>query len=215
MSLTIQKYDEYQPAVAYLRRSTDRQEQSIGDHRKVIRRYADENGYQLLDEYVDDAISGTLITGNVFFRCSPAEFGAVQIHGGKDNWVDGNVAIEGQLLVSFTPWTEAKWTSRFGRHKGTLFGMPVNQPPWSERYPELARIGEDPNINHHWGNIAYNCERLFNREPPGGDAIGNALLASPFPPGPEAPTLADLARVLAKEPLLPIPLSEIGTRGAP
>ena len=47
------------PAVAYLRRSTDRQEQSIGDQRNEITRFASEHGYDLIDEYVDDAISGT------------------------------------------------------------------------------------------------------------------------------------------------------------
>jgi site-specific DNA recombinase len=47
------------PAVAYLRRSTDRQEQSLGDQRKEIIRYARENGYTVVREYVDDAISGT------------------------------------------------------------------------------------------------------------------------------------------------------------
>jgi DNA invertase Pin-like site-specific DNA recombinase len=54
-----QPAEAYQPAVAYLRRSTDRQEQSIGDQRKAIERYADEHGFQILDFYVDDAISGT------------------------------------------------------------------------------------------------------------------------------------------------------------
>ena len=47
------------PAVAYLRRSTDKQEQSIGDQRQEVRRYADEQGYRIIREYVDDAISGT------------------------------------------------------------------------------------------------------------------------------------------------------------
>ncbi len=47
------------PAVGYLRRSTDRQEQSIGDQRTEIRRFADEHGYDIVREYVDDAISGT------------------------------------------------------------------------------------------------------------------------------------------------------------
>ena len=47
------------PAVAYLRRSTDRQEQSIGDQRKAIEYHAAEHGFDLLDYYVDDAISGT------------------------------------------------------------------------------------------------------------------------------------------------------------
>ena len=47
------------PAVSYLRRSTDRQEQSIGDQRSEIARYAAEHGYRLVGEYTDDAISGT------------------------------------------------------------------------------------------------------------------------------------------------------------
>ncbi len=47
------------PAVAYLRRSTDRQEQSIADQRAEIMRWAGENGYDVVGEFVDDAISGT------------------------------------------------------------------------------------------------------------------------------------------------------------
>ena len=47
------------PAVAYLRRSTDRQEQSIADQRTEIVRWAKENGYDVVREFIDDAISGT------------------------------------------------------------------------------------------------------------------------------------------------------------
>ena len=59
MSIPAKRMAEYRPAVGYLRRSTDRQEQSIGDQRKAIERYASEQGFELLDFYVDDAISGT------------------------------------------------------------------------------------------------------------------------------------------------------------
>ena len=48
-----------QVAVGYLRRSTDRQEQSIPDQRKAIERYAAENDLELARFFVDDAISGT------------------------------------------------------------------------------------------------------------------------------------------------------------
>jgi len=48
----------FKPAVGYLRRSTDRQEQSIGDQRRVIEGYAVNNDYDVLDYYIDDAISG-------------------------------------------------------------------------------------------------------------------------------------------------------------
>ena len=46
------------PAVCYLRMSSEKQETSIGDQRTALERYADENGYRLIDEYIDEAISG-------------------------------------------------------------------------------------------------------------------------------------------------------------
>ena len=44
--------------MGYARRSTDRQEQSVGDQRKAVEAYAAKEGYSILDWYVDDAISG-------------------------------------------------------------------------------------------------------------------------------------------------------------
>lgn len=38
------------PAVAYLRRSTDKQEQSLGDQRSEIERFASERGYDIVGE---------------------------------------------------------------------------------------------------------------------------------------------------------------------
>ena len=48
-----------QCAIGYVRRSTDRQEQSIPDQKKAIEKYTDDNELRLLRFYVDDAISGT------------------------------------------------------------------------------------------------------------------------------------------------------------
>ncbi len=45
-------------AVLYLRRSTEKQEQSIDDQRSAILAHAEREGYTVLREYVDDAISG-------------------------------------------------------------------------------------------------------------------------------------------------------------
>src|SRR2546428_3695304 len=47
------------PAVGYLRRSTNRQEQSIGDQKAAIERHALDHGYAILRFYTDAAISGT------------------------------------------------------------------------------------------------------------------------------------------------------------
>jgi len=46
------------PAVGYLRRSSDKQEQSLPDQKREIIKYAKANGYRVLRWYQDDAISG-------------------------------------------------------------------------------------------------------------------------------------------------------------
>jgi DNA invertase Pin-like site-specific DNA recombinase len=46
------------PAVAYLRRSTERQEESLEQQRTAVQKYADEKGYRIVREYKDDGISG-------------------------------------------------------------------------------------------------------------------------------------------------------------
>lgn len=55
-------------AVAYLRRSTDRQEQSIPDQKRAIEAYAAENGLRIGRLYIDDAISGTSTTRRKAFQ---------------------------------------------------------------------------------------------------------------------------------------------------
>jgi DNA invertase Pin-like site-specific DNA recombinase len=54
-------------AVGYLRRSTSHQEQSIDDQKKTIQVYASLHGFELLDFYVDDAISGASSEGRASF----------------------------------------------------------------------------------------------------------------------------------------------------
>jgi DNA invertase Pin-like site-specific DNA recombinase len=57
----------------YLRRSTDRQEQSIPDQQKAIERYAQQHGLGLLRFYTDDAISGTSTVGRRAFQALMAD----------------------------------------------------------------------------------------------------------------------------------------------
>ncbi len=51
------------PAAIYLRRSTDRQEQSIADQQSELERYALKYGFEIIGRYVDDAVSGTSTKG--------------------------------------------------------------------------------------------------------------------------------------------------------
>ena len=55
-------------AVAYVRRSTDRQDQSIGDQRRAIENYAATSGFEIVGWYEDDAISGTSVDGRRAFK---------------------------------------------------------------------------------------------------------------------------------------------------
>lgn len=51
-----------------VRRSTDRQEQSIADQEKALEAYAAEHGLRLVKFYIDDAISGTSTLGRQAFQ---------------------------------------------------------------------------------------------------------------------------------------------------
>ena len=67
--------DGKRPAAIYLRRSTDKQEQSIPDQRREVTRYADEHGFSIVAEFVDDA-----------------ETDAAEHDQGNDGQVDDDVA---------------------------------------------------------------------------------------------------------------------------
>ena len=54
--------------VGYVRRSTDKQEQSIEDQKNAINTYIAENGLRFLKFYIDDAISGTSTLGRRAFQ---------------------------------------------------------------------------------------------------------------------------------------------------
>jgi len=54
-------------AVLYLRRSTDRQETSIADQRSELIQHSHQQGYEIVGEYVDDAISGDKTEDRVEF----------------------------------------------------------------------------------------------------------------------------------------------------
>src|SRR5712692_10226137 len=63
------------PAVGYLRRSTDRQEQSLGDQQAALERYARDHGFEVLRFYTDDAISGTSADNRPDFQKMIADAG--------------------------------------------------------------------------------------------------------------------------------------------
>jgi len=151
----------------------------------------------------DDAISGMVVYGNWFERCSNGNFGGVQIHGGQFNIVDNNVFVGCRYGVSFTPWGAKRWTEFLNREdirRKALEEVNVGAPPYSTRYPELAELVSKPDINRIWRNVFVGCDETLRRAPGVVETWNNTVAAA----------LPDLDRHAAMTLFQPLPLAAIG-----
>lgn len=160
---------------------------------------------------LDDMISGVTVHGNVFERCGAVLFGGVQIHGGKENVVDNNLFVDCFAGISFSRWGENRWRegiAKFLSQAGTV--------PYIERYPELARLTDDADINWVTRNVFVRCGELFLRDGGIQRAALNATVAGAF----DERVMTDAAAI-AGDPRLgatlaaPIPLDAIGPYAHP
>jgi len=121
---------------------------------------------------LDDAICGVLVQGNIFQRCAfgASHFGGVQIHGGKENIVEGNLFVDTAAAVSFTPWGEKRWREFVAK---ALDAPAVDRTLYLQRYPALAALAEGHDINIIRSNVALRCQSLFLRAPAGTQSLGN------------------------------------------
>ena len=112
---------------------------------------------------LDDAISGTLIQGNIFYRSASgkAGFGGVQIHGGKDNVVENNIFAECAAAISFSPWDEPRWKAFIAP---ALAAPEIDAALYEKRYPELAHLSENPNVNVIRKNLVWKCGEFLRRD---------------------------------------------------
>lgn len=110
----------------------------------------------------DDAISGNLVYSNVFKNCSGGNFGAVQIHGGKENLIWNNLFYQCSSGISFTPWSHDHWM-KYNRKSLEFFED--NSFVYVTHYPELVRINEDMNKNSVIQNIFLKCKKTTLRKP--------------------------------------------------
>lgn len=165
---------------------------------------------------LDDAISDTLIYGNIFHRCADGNFGGVQIHGGKDNYVDNNLFIDCLHAVSFSPWGPKRWKEFLESDrviKETTQTVDIRKPPYSTRYPLLAHLADNPDVNMIWRNLVYQCGVFLIRDRGNQDVRGN-LITDQVPgttdvAGRQFPWKPDQA-VMDRIGFRPIPLDEIG-----
>jgi hypothetical protein len=166
---------------------------------------------------LDDFISGVLVYGNVFYRCAGGRFGAVQIHGGKDNIVDNNLFIGCKYALSFSPWGEQRWLERLAhdstRRAIAAGGVDPTTPPHSTRYPDLANMKKSPDRNYITRSLAIDCGTFSARDRGVNEFLDNHMIA-------EHPNLANPAassfRLGEDLPIYdrfgfrPIPFEEIG-----
>jgi hypothetical protein len=108
---------------------------------------------------LDDMISGTAVYGNIFERCGAVLFGAVQIHGGKENLVDANVFVDCHAGISFSRWQEARWLKAIER-----FLNQAGTEPYRTRYPDLAHLSSGADINYISRNALFGCRNAFLRD---------------------------------------------------
>lgn len=145
---------------------------------------------------LDDMISGVTLHGNLFERCGAALFGGVQIHGGKENLVDGNVFIDCFAGVSFSRWGEKRWLESIEQ-----FLPQANQKPYATRYPDLAGIKKDADVSFICRNLFAHCQSVFLRDGGIEKAVLNTVTDQSADP-----------RVVCEELLVsaPLPLDEMG-----
>lgn len=93
--------------------------------------------------YLDDCTCGTTIFGNVFVRAGRA----AMIGGGRDNTVENNIFVDCEPSVHVDArgmgWASFWFDGRDSTLMDRLKAVPYQQPPWSERYPELVNILND------------------------------------------------------------------------
>ena len=155
---------------------------------------------------LDDMISGVAIYGNVFERCGAVHFGGVQIHGGKENLVEGNLFVDCLAGLTFSRWGESRWLEAVER-----FLPQAGEPAYTSRYPELANLKSQANVNMIGRNLFARCESVFQRD--GGvqrtalNAIADGALAVQIASGGKSPAASGPLRSVLFE---PIPVDEIG-----
>lgn len=165
---------------------------------------------------LDDAISGVVIFGNVFWKASEGIFGAVQIHGGKENIVENNLFVDCKYAISFSPWGEERWL-RFIESPEVVRALhqdvDIRKPPYSTRYPALAHLADRPDVNFIWRNVAVRCGAFMIRDGGREDTMDNVETSED--PGFEAPARGDFrikagSWIYSRSGFQPIPFREIG-----
>ena len=120
---------------------------------------------------LDDSISGVLMLDNTFYRTSGGFFGAIQIHGGKDNLCKGNTIVNCKQAFSFTPWGN----DRYAEFINEKFPQFVDSEVYRKAYPFVDEIRTNFNRNYILNNKAVNCGQFNVRGDEFNLFVGNVM----------------------------------------
>ena len=118
---------------------------------------------------LDECDSGDTIDGNIFVRVS----NAVHIGGGRHNIVKNNIFIDCLAALSMNAQgrENVKWNTGGADEwdlEAKLKAVNYRQPPWSERYPKLAKIMDDqpewPLHNEFCRNVVVGGEGIWMKD---------------------------------------------------
>ena len=109
----------------------------------------------------DDIISGNIIYGNVFERCGGGGFGAVNIHGGRDNHMDNNVFYDCPSALTGSAAQGEEWKEQMRMNKEIIDAVNGLGPVYAVSYPELRSSYEsEDGYNFLYDNIVVNYDQL-------------------------------------------------------
>jgi parallel beta-helix repeat protein len=140
----------------------------ITDPQGIVKEFAGGGEHGVHGIYLDDCHSSTLIHGNIVHG---ARHG-VLLGGGRDNVITNNIMIECENGVALDA-RGLNWAAEQIQPGGDmdlyvkLNAVPYQNPPWSERYPELVTIIKyAPSVpigNIVRNNVFYECDKSLYR----------------------------------------------------
>lgn len=130
---------------------------------------------------LDDAICGFSIYENLFQRSSNNLFGGIQVHGGNENYIEGNIFSECHAAISQSAWGDKRWESTL-TEKGHPVSIALNyydwqSDLWQNRYPALKQLttgGTDR--NYAVDNLLINGKSFFLRTSPKFQSLNNSMI---------------------------------------
>ena len=164
----------------------------------------------------DDAISGMLVYGNVFYRSANGKFGAIQMNSGRDNLIDNNLFIDCKQGIS-GGWNPGNSVWKMLREGQKPAGFYQNER-YLARYPQIATMLDEPGVNHIWRNVFYRCGTVATRTS-NLDLFENGVFEDPDPGFVNASRqdfrLRPDAKLFQTVGFQPIPFEEIGLYESP